>query len=63
MVTDNSTGEMFCGSCGFVMSERIEELGPELRSDRFTIANLLHRLAHLDDPWADLRKKARGLPR
>jgi bifunctional non-homologous end joining protein LigD len=38
-----------------------EELGPEMRSDRFTIANLLHRLAHLDDPWRDLRKKARGL--
>jgi len=32
MVTDNSTGEMFCGSCGFVMTERIEELGPEWRA-------------------------------
>ncbi|MDQ3909636.1 MAG: hypothetical protein M3232_04440, partial [Thermoproteota archaeon] len=25
MVTDNSSGEMFCGNCGFVVSERIEE--------------------------------------
>ena len=25
MVTDNSTGEMFCGNCGFVVTERIEE--------------------------------------
>ncbi len=32
MVTDSSTGEMFCGSCGFVMTERIEELGPEWRA-------------------------------
>jgi DNA primase len=34
-----------------------------MRPDRFTIANLLHRLAHLQDPWADLRKMARRLPR
>ena len=40
-----------------------EELGPDMRPDRFTIANLLHRLAHLQDPWADLRKMARRLPR
>jgi bifunctional non-homologous end joining protein LigD len=39
-----------------------EELGPDMRSDRFTMANLLHRLAHLDDPWADLPKIARRLP-
>ena len=39
-----------------------EELGPDLRSDRFTMANLLHRLAHLEDPWADLAKMARRLP-
>jgi bifunctional non-homologous end joining protein LigD len=39
-----------------------EELGPDMRSDRFTMANLLHRLAHLEDPWADLRKIARRLP-
>ena len=32
MVTDNSTGEMFCGGCGFVMTEKIEELGPEWRA-------------------------------
>src|SRR3712207_2418750 len=32
MVTDNSSGEMFCGNCGFVVSERIEELGPEWRA-------------------------------
>ena len=28
-----------------------EELGPDMRSDRFTIANLLHRLSRKDDPW------------
>ena len=32
MVTDNSTGEMFCGNCGFVVTERIEETGPEWRA-------------------------------
>src|SRR5436189_4912753 len=32
MVTDNSSGEMFCGNCGFVVTERIEELGPEWRA-------------------------------
>ncbi|MDE1770127.1 MAG: transcription initiation factor IIB, partial [Thaumarchaeota archaeon] len=32
MVTDNTTGEMFCGGCGFVMTERVEESGPEWRS-------------------------------
>src|SRR5881296_3406567 len=32
MVTDNSSGEMFCGNCGFVINERIEELGPEWRA-------------------------------
>jgi bifunctional non-homologous end joining protein LigD len=38
------------------------ELGPEMRSGRFTVGNLLNRLAHLTDPWKDLRKKARRLP-
>jgi DNA primase len=33
-----------------------------MRSDRFTMANLQHRLAHLRDPWADLAKIARRLP-
>ena len=32
MVTDNSSGEMFCGNCGFVVTERIEETGPEWRA-------------------------------
>ena len=32
MVTDSTTGEMFCGGCGFVMTERVEESGPEWRS-------------------------------
>ena len=32
MLTDNATGERFCGGCGFVISERIEESGPEWRS-------------------------------
>jgi len=32
MVTDNSSGEMFCGNCGFVITERIEETGPEWRA-------------------------------
>jgi bifunctional non-homologous end joining protein LigD len=39
-----------------------EELGPDMRPDRFTMANLLHRLSHLKDPWADLGKIARRLP-
>ena len=39
-----------------------DELGPEMRPDRFTVLNLLHRLAHIDDPWRDVRKMARRLP-
>ena len=39
-----------------------DELGPELHSDRFTVSNLLHRLAHGGDPWRDVRKRARRLP-
>jgi bifunctional non-homologous end joining protein LigD len=38
------------------------ELGPEMQSGRFTVANLLHRVAHVPDPWKDLRKAARRLP-
>ncbi|MEX0911652.1 MAG: TFIIB-type zinc ribbon-containing protein, partial [Nitrosopumilaceae archaeon] len=32
LVTDNNTEETFCGSCGFVMTDRLEESGPEWRS-------------------------------
>ncbi len=32
LITDSETGEIFCGGCGFVSSERIESLGPEKRS-------------------------------
>jgi bifunctional non-homologous end joining protein LigD len=39
-----------------------EELGPEMRSGRFTVGNLLNRLTHLTDPWKDLRNRARRLP-
>jgi len=31
-VTDNETGEIFCGSCGYVISEKIEDSGPEHRN-------------------------------
>jgi bifunctional non-homologous end joining protein LigD len=39
-----------------------DELGPEMRSGRFTVGNILNRLTHVADPWKDLRKKARRLP-
>jgi bifunctional non-homologous end joining protein LigD len=39
-----------------------DELGPEMRSGRFTVGNLLNRLAHIADPWKDMRRKARRLP-
>ena len=32
LVTDNESGEMFCAKCGFVLSEKIQEAGPEWRS-------------------------------
>src|SRR5574341_1805289 len=32
MVTDNTTGERFCGGCGFVITERVDDSGPEWRS-------------------------------
>ena len=31
-VTDNETGEIVCGSCGYVISEKIEDFGPEHRN-------------------------------
>ena len=31
-ITDFETGEIFCGDCGFVLSERVEDSGPEWRS-------------------------------
>jgi bifunctional non-homologous end joining protein LigD len=39
-----------------------EELGPEMQSGRYTVANLLHRLSVTPDPWQDVRKAARQLP-
>jgi bifunctional non-homologous end joining protein LigD len=39
-----------------------DELGPDMRPDRFTVLNLLHRLSNIDDPWRDVRKSARRLP-
>ncbi len=32
MLSDNSTGEQFCGKCGFVVSEKLNDTGPEWRS-------------------------------
>jgi len=32
LITDTETGEIFCGGCGFVLSERVESTGPERRS-------------------------------
>jgi len=32
LITDTETGEIFCGGCGFVFFERIENPGPERRS-------------------------------
>jgi bifunctional non-homologous end joining protein LigD len=39
-----------------------EELTADIRSDRFTIANLRHRLSRAEDPWRELRRSARRLP-
>jgi transcription initiation factor TFIIB len=32
MVTDNNSGELFCGFCGFVINDKIEDVGAEWRS-------------------------------
>jgi len=32
LITDSETGEIFCGGCGFVLSESMENSGPERRS-------------------------------
>jgi len=32
LLTDEVTGEQFCGKCGFVISEKVDESGPEQRS-------------------------------
>ena len=32
LITDTETAEIFCGDCGFVLSEHIESSGPEWRS-------------------------------
>jgi bifunctional non-homologous end joining protein LigD len=39
-----------------------DELGPEMRSGRFTVGNLLNRLTHVADPWRGMRRRARRLP-
>ncbi len=39
-----------------------DELGPEMRPDRFTVLNLINRLEHIDDPWQEVRARARRLP-
>ncbi|MDG6971200.1 MAG: transcription initiation factor IIB, partial [Nitrososphaerota archaeon] len=28
MIVDSAGGELFCGACGFVVKEKIEEIGP-----------------------------------
>lgn len=32
LVTDNESGEMYCSKCGYVITEKIQEAGPEWRS-------------------------------
>ncbi|MCH8323709.1 MAG: transcription initiation factor IIB [Thaumarchaeota archaeon] len=32
MLTDNATGERFCGKCGYVISEKLNDAGPEWRT-------------------------------
>ena len=32
MLTDGTTGERFCGGCGFVVNEIVNDLGPERQS-------------------------------
>ena len=32
MLTDNVTGERFCEKCGYVVSEELQDSGPEWRS-------------------------------
>jgi len=32
LLTDEVTGEQFCGKCGYVISEKVDESGPEQRS-------------------------------
>jgi len=32
LVTDNESGETFCAKCGFVLTEKVVEAGPEWRS-------------------------------
>jgi len=29
IITDEETGEMFCGKCGFVITDRVDNTGPE----------------------------------
>jgi len=39
VITDFETGEIFCSDCGFVLSERIEDSGPEWRSFSYDSPN------------------------
>ena len=32
LLTDEDTGEQFCAKCGYVISEKLQASGPELRS-------------------------------
>ena len=48
MVTDSESGEVFCGVCGFVISERTEDSGPEWRS---VIAHEFPKLVYVKIKW------------
>lgn len=41
LITDNIAGELMCGSCGVVLSEKMEEYGPEYRT--FTKEDYMQR--------------------
>jgi len=49
LITDTETGEIFCGDCGFVLSERTENSGPEWRSfsDGGTIRSLMTKHSNI----------------
>ena len=34
ILSDENTGELFCGSCGFVITEKIEDTGAELEREQ-----------------------------
>ncbi len=45
LLTDEVTGEQFCSKCGYVLSEKVNESGPERKSFQHKVVWIVQELA------------------